>query len=144
MIRRDAFIELGGFTEEYGLGCEDWEFFAKAVLAGYDLQVVPEPLFWYRLSAESMIETTPPPRNLLRAARPYEDAVPNELRGVVLLAQGTVLGGERYGRRYGLESASGPHLIRAGVRRCFDEGPRALLGHLWRKVRELCRRRRRT
>jgi glycosyltransferase involved in cell wall biosynthesis len=137
LIRRNAFIELDGFTEEYGLGCEDWEFFAKAVLAGYDLQVVPEPLFWYRLSDESMIETTPPPRNLLRAARPYADAVPDELRGVVLLAQGTVLGGERYGRRYGLESASGPHIVLAGIKRCLQEGPRALIGHVLRKLREL-------
>jgi GT2 family glycosyltransferase len=31
---------IGGFTEDYGLGHEDWEFFAKVSLQGYKLQLV--------------------------------------------------------------------------------------------------------
>ena len=76
-MRRDVFASLGGFTEDEGTGHEDWELWAKArrhrthttqmslqtlrsplplpslrqaVLRGYRLQVVPEPLYWYRLA----------------------------------------------------------------------------------------------
>ena len=32
IVRRSVFEELGGFTEEYGVGFEDWEFFLKAYM----------------------------------------------------------------------------------------------------------------
>ena len=49
LVRRSAFVQLGGFTEDGGVGHEDWELWARAVLRGYTLRVVPEPLYWYRL-----------------------------------------------------------------------------------------------
>lgn len=55
MVKKEVFDKIGGFTEDYGLGHEDWEFFLKASLAGYKLQVVPEPLFWYRVSNTGML-----------------------------------------------------------------------------------------
>ena len=45
LVKKDVFAALGGFSEERDLGFEDWEFFARAVLKGYRLLVVPEPLF---------------------------------------------------------------------------------------------------
>ena len=73
-MSRAAFEELGGFTEDVGVGHEDWELWAHAVLRGYVLQVsatechslplmaslhavlrgyvlqvVPEALYWYRI-----------------------------------------------------------------------------------------------
>ena len=50
LVRRSAFEALGGFHEEFGAGQEDQEFFVRAVLAGYRLMVVPEALYWYRIS----------------------------------------------------------------------------------------------
>jgi glycosyltransferase involved in cell wall biosynthesis len=47
-VSRAAFDALGGFTEHYRVGRDDQEFFARAVLRGYRLEVLPEPLFWYR------------------------------------------------------------------------------------------------
>ena len=34
LVNRRTFEALGGFTEDFGVGFEDWEFFAKAVLEG--------------------------------------------------------------------------------------------------------------
>src|SRR6185436_6486675 len=49
-FRRKAFDALGGFTEDYGVGLDDHEFLLRAVLRGCKLMVVPEALYWYRLS----------------------------------------------------------------------------------------------
>ena len=38
-MSRAAFEELGGFTQDVGVGHEDWELWALAVLRGYVLQV---------------------------------------------------------------------------------------------------------
>lgn len=46
LIRRPMFEALGGFTTERA-AWEDWEFFTRAVAAGYAHLVYPEPLFYY-------------------------------------------------------------------------------------------------
>jgi O-antigen biosynthesis protein len=78
---RDALESLGGFTEDFGVGHEDWELFARASLEGLTIFAVPEPLFWYRISADSMLRSraTPDP-DLLRSARPYLALVPPQIR----------------------------------------------------------------
>ncbi|MCL8208199.1 MAG: glycosyltransferase [Actinomycetia bacterium] len=91
LVRTAVFRALGGFTEEVGVGHEDWEFFARAVLAGYTLEVVPVPLFRYRESADSMVRATLRGRNHWRSARPYLAAVPPALGPLVLFAQGHYL-----------------------------------------------------
>lgn len=57
-VRMSAFEKSGGFTEDYGVGYEDWEFFFNASLQGFNLMVIPESLFWYRIHPGSMMETT--------------------------------------------------------------------------------------
>ncbi|MGD9897382.1 MAG: glycosyltransferase [Candidatus Methylacidiphilaceae bacterium] len=86
-VRRDAFETLGGFSEDHGVGCEDWEFFARAVLAGFQLEMVPEPLFWYRRNSSGMYASTSFAAGALRALRPYRKCFPS-LSGALLLAQG--------------------------------------------------------
>ena len=51
LVRRTTFEALGGFTEDSGVGHEDWELWVRAVLRGYHMLVVPEPLYWYRVLA---------------------------------------------------------------------------------------------
>lgn len=46
LIRRPMFEALGGFTTERA-AWEDWDFFARAVAAGYRHLIYPEPLFFY-------------------------------------------------------------------------------------------------
>jgi len=90
LIRRTAFVALGGFSEDFGVGYEDWELYARASLAGYELQCVPEFLLWYRKLDESMLSTTSVLENRARALRPYRDSAPS-VDGIVRLAVGCEL-----------------------------------------------------
>ncbi len=54
IIRRKVFDKIGFLNEDYGFAAQDWEFFARASLSGMKLRVIPESLYWYRSSADSM------------------------------------------------------------------------------------------
>ncbi len=98
LVRRSTFERLGGFTEDRGTTHEDWEFFAKAVLHGCTLEVVPEALVWYRFASDSMIRSTSTPRNYARSLRPYLEDVPAPYRDLIRLMQGQALCNERLRR----------------------------------------------
>ena len=87
LIRKDVFEKIGGFSEISGLGFEDWEFFAKAALAGFRIQVVPEPLFWYRKSTGSMLAETSTIWNLRRVTRLFAGIDPATLEALLLFSQ---------------------------------------------------------
>ena len=78
MIRRTAFLGVGGYSEDYGIGHEDWELFARLVLKGYKLELVPEALFWHRTLPGSLTVSTPVRRNYLRSLRPHLEFIPEE------------------------------------------------------------------
>ncbi len=88
LVRRDTFLRLGGFTEDYGVTHEDWEFYARAVLQGCRMETIPEALFWYRVTDNSMIRSTSQFANLQRSIRPYLAAVPAPLQGLIHYLQG--------------------------------------------------------
>lgn len=89
LIRRSAFQAVGGFSEAFGLGLEDWELFAKLALAGLRFDVAATPLLWYRQSAGGMLlASVNRPAELRRAISGYLDMVPAELAPALLLAQG--------------------------------------------------------
>ena len=90
-IRRETFERLGGFSEDYGITHEDWEFYARAVLQGCRMETLPEALFWYRVADQSMIRSTPQYANHQRSLRPYLAAVPAPLQGLVHCLQGSIL-----------------------------------------------------
>ncbi len=73
LVRRSVFHEIGGFSPLYGVGYEDWEFFLKAYLRGYRLGVVPEPLFNYRVSGDSMVASSSHGAGLERVFRLLDD-----------------------------------------------------------------------
>ena len=87
LIRRETFEKLGGFTEDYAVGCEDWEFFLRAALAGVDLQVIPESLFHYRVAPGSITDTTSMARNVSRVARALLAHQPDGLGALAAYAQ---------------------------------------------------------
>lgn len=58
MVRRTVFDKIGLQNEEYGCTVQDWEFFARATLAGLKVRVIPEPVYWYRSSTEGMYRTS--------------------------------------------------------------------------------------
>ena len=88
LIRRTAFEAMGGFSEDYGVGHEDWEFFARAVLAGRSLVSVPEPLFHYRIAESSMLRAGYSSADLQRNFRPYLDLGPHPAPSLLRLMQG--------------------------------------------------------
>lgn len=93
LFRRSTFLALGGFHEQWGVGHEDHELMAKAVLAGHRLEVVPEAMVWYRVAKgeTSVQRSTPAHANLQAALRPVLAAVPRDLRNLVQYAIGTTM-----------------------------------------------------
>jgi GT2 family glycosyltransferase/glycosyltransferase involved in cell wall biosynthesis len=75
LVRRSVFESVGGFTEDYGVGHEDWEFFVRATLAGARLYLVPEPLVWYRVDTRSMLRRGHARTDHARSVRPYREAL---------------------------------------------------------------------
>ncbi|MBX7144042.1 MAG: glycosyltransferase [Oligoflexia bacterium] len=47
-IRRRVFEQLGGFGADRTTSYEDYEFLARLALLGFKLDVIPEPIFFYR------------------------------------------------------------------------------------------------
>jgi O-antigen biosynthesis protein len=88
LVRRSCFESLRGFTEDYGVTHEDWEFHARAVLQGFKLTVVPEFLFWYRVNADSMLRTTSQFLNHQRSLRPFVAAMPPAFQSLLQFAMG--------------------------------------------------------
>jgi len=87
LVRRDVLESVGGFSEDFGVGHEDSEFFARTALAGHEVLSLPEPLFWYRVSPGSMLRSRPDPEtDMRRGARAYTDRLPPVLRPVLLAA----------------------------------------------------------
>jgi glycosyltransferase involved in cell wall biosynthesis len=88
LIRKDVFWKLGGFSEDYGVGHEDWELFAKAVLHGYHLEVIPEALYYYRQDHGGMLRSGNVYLNHQRNIRPYLESIPPSLHLLIKLTQG--------------------------------------------------------
>lgn len=81
LFRRDMLEELGGYTEDYGIGFEDYELFIKAILADKKIIPVPEPLYFYRKDDDheinnSMINNTSYIANRQRVMRVFREKYP--------------------------------------------------------------------
>ena len=70
LITRDAFDAVGGFSEEAVSTLDDWEFFVKAALLGFQIETIPATFVWYREDAEeeSLVHSL---ANAIRSVRPY-------------------------------------------------------------------------
>lgn len=58
MMRRSVFPRIGFLIEKPGYAMHDWEFFARASLAGLKLRTIPKPLYWYRSKPDGMFRTS--------------------------------------------------------------------------------------
>ena len=74
LVRRDSFITNGGFTEDFGVGFEDYEFLAKMALRGRAMEAVSEPLNWYRRHDAAMSYQTNLKAGQARMLRAYVEA----------------------------------------------------------------------
>jgi GT2 family glycosyltransferase len=91
LVRRSTFLALGGNTEDYAVGKDDMEFYARAVLNGCKLTVIPEALFWARQMSTRLrnLHFNPHAGNV-RVLRAYLPHIPRRMRPVLLLAAGLV------------------------------------------------------
>ena len=87
LMKRSVFEKLGGFEERFSGYQEDWEFFARAVLAGYKLELIPESLLYYRISKTSVSRSADQSWNANRGCsmQPYLHAIGPELRDLIPL-----------------------------------------------------------
>jgi glycosyltransferase involved in cell wall biosynthesis len=92
LYSRKIFYKLGGFTVDYGITHEDWEFFCRASLEGVKMVCVPEPLFWYRVDPCGMFRgehtRIHKSANLRRHIRPFLEKLPHYQAKLVRLVQG--------------------------------------------------------
>jgi hypothetical protein len=91
LVRADMFARFGGFTEDRGVGCEDYELFARCAAAGGRIVCVPEPLFFYRVAADSMLQTGSTMGDALRGRRGYADAPDGFFRALAEVESGRQL-----------------------------------------------------
>ncbi len=71
IFRRDALVEVGGYSIDRDTTCEDWELFVKMVGRGYEVDTIPEYLFHYRHRDGSMLRTTDAFLNRSRVLRQF-------------------------------------------------------------------------
>lgn len=87
LIRRSLFESLGGFTEDYGLGHEDFELYLRAVLGGAQVSIIPESLFWYRRhTSENIQNNTNRIGNQTRSLRPFLTELKADIAELAILA----------------------------------------------------------
>ncbi|MGL4551549.1 MAG: glycosyltransferase family 2 protein, partial [Gemmataceae bacterium] len=74
LFRRQALLEVGGFETDRDTSFEDWELFVKMVGRGLTVDVVPEPLFYYRHRAAGFSRATDGFANHQRVLRQFAAA----------------------------------------------------------------------
>jgi|GEM_PF-1722325 len=79
LVRRSSLLALGGYTEDRGVGAEDWELYAKACLHKLHLEHSVLPFSWYRVDENSMSRAGHWWRDYRRALRAYEAFLPESL-----------------------------------------------------------------
>jgi GT2 family glycosyltransferase len=87
LMRRDWFLARGGFDERYDIA-EDWVFLADTALAGIEIEVIPEALYWYRRTPNTRQDLGSRYRKDHSLMRRYQDHVPIPLRGLLAILLG--------------------------------------------------------
>lgn len=86
IVRTEAFRSVGGFSLQRNASNEDWEFLARLSLRGFRQDVIPEPLFLYRLTPGGFSRITSRYLNHMRVVSAYDEFLPDWgrrlLRGV--------------------------------------------------------------
>lgn len=108
LITRAAFDQVGGFTEDFGRGHEDWEFFARASTLGLRHELMNRACFWYRVAEQSMLRGRESVNvDLQRNIRAYSHALPTGIYRMLMLAQGLTMRWDRPAKPSHLPSRKG-------------------------------------
>ena len=83
LVRREAFEAVGGFTEEYRVGLDDLSFFNSLIQAGYRIEPMPDPAYYYRIADTSMrSRNRSAEAERVRVLAPYVKGLPAEERAL--------------------------------------------------------------
>lgn len=85
MIRKPTFESIGGFFESYHIAGVEHEFYTRLMLAGHNLEFVPESLYWER-QVSTKINYNLQSSNYL-AILPFLQSVPNYMENILLVAR---------------------------------------------------------
>ena len=141
LYRRDSFLALGGNTEDYGVGKDDQEFFARALHSGRKVEVVPEALFWAR-HGQKGLKSLHFSRNAghFRVLAAYWPVVEPRHRALLLLLQGMFIDGIETRNPQGPEKAiespvQGSSRLRAVLATCRETLATTLIPSSWEAKR---------
>jgi len=56
LFKKEIFHKIGGYDEEMKTGYEDWDFWIRAMMAGYEITNIQEVLFYYRKHGKSLVD----------------------------------------------------------------------------------------
>jgi glycosyltransferase involved in cell wall biosynthesis/GT2 family glycosyltransferase len=73
IIRRSAFESIGGYRTVRGAAHEDWELQVRLLIAGFRVDVLPEPLLYFRKSATGLSVSSNEYEAKRRLIDTYED-----------------------------------------------------------------------
>lgn len=141
LCRRDAFLALGGNTEDYGVGKDDHEFFARALRSDRRVAVVPEALFWAR-HGQRRLKSLHFDRHAghFRVLEAYWPVIDPRYRSLLLLLQGMFI--ERFetapssGRETPVEApARKPSRLRSAWSRGREAVATLVIPYSWRRRR---------
>ena len=93
LVKRDVYFSVGGFPTDRDAD-EDWELLVALVHGGWDLDVLPEPLFWYRDQARSRSRADNRFERMRSRVRLFERMLPLELRDLVSPALAELVGAD--------------------------------------------------
>jgi GT2 family glycosyltransferase len=68
LLRRSALGTVSGYTEQRGIGHEDFELYTRILQSGLSIEVCPLPLYLYEVDHSGMVACTSPLRNWNRIA----------------------------------------------------------------------------
>ncbi len=89
LFKRDALINIGGYTELKGVGHEDYELFIRFVQAGKKLTIVPLPLYYYEVGRPSMLSRTSMVANFRRCFDALDISLkPDAMKDIISLSVG--------------------------------------------------------
>lgn len=91
LARREAFLRVGGLRTDFGVPAADREFLVRAASEGLRVEVMPEVLYHYRVTPDSVSRgLTPEAESLrdLRFARPFVEALPRAMADLPCIAAG--------------------------------------------------------
>jgi glycosyltransferase involved in cell wall biosynthesis len=126
IFRTGALRSVGGYETDRDSSWEDWEAFIKLVRSGHPVDVVPEPLFYYRHLDSSFSRVTNPYQNQRRVLRQFFEV--DELPAAERIALWLGIAGMQQ-RLEELEEENRCLKSRRGVRWLLTSGRRA-----WQKL----------